>query len=984
MSLEVLHQPAATHENEQFRRLVEIMNTVFEKHEFNGILVGNPFNENYRRFRADAILFYDRGVVIIDLKNYSGQLNLPKGEDEFKKQPWFIEKSSDHQFIEVKAGAHFLNPYLQLVSYRNAFREIVEHNSIFRQKINTSRVCIANIFSGPLELTNQVPGKYPYYKILQEREVGALLYDLNNDNAFDEDIDKAVRSIFPADEYVREYDVNTKIIHKKDIIVGDDAKNTIDTFMQSKSNDILVLASMDIYERDNWAKYLFSIADSYEIPEVHGLCHSNRISRRLLSRGIEATSLYSFIYGGNEATKNNLEDEDEDKDKDDLRPQVLPLRSASWLDERALLIVYDAHLVSRSLSQTDLLRFGSGRLLEDFISFAVPSSQRKIVFIGDPYMLSFGSKDESAINVTNLKKICGTRVIRYYLQPIMDSQESDKDTLRKSLAKSMNEQVFNNLQYSFKDGSIVEVNKDEISTKIREWFSSPFDLEPQNAVLFYKKSDCHQVNLWIKKNCLKNGEKLAPGDLIISNNNVFIPDATGFGIPKRILNGMYFTVLGIRENHREEISLKGVAKPIILSFTKISVKCLSLSGEVLEIWLLDNFLSGEEELSNEEKIAVNIFVQRRIAELKKNKPFTSSEYYQKLISNSAYQELSSDEQSAIETLIHNRIVTKEEKRKVSTTRSARSLLKQFYDEYEDFIRRLAREYDPLVNALYAKYAWALTVHKAVGSDFENVIIKGTRTENDGVKNDSYFRWLYSAISTSTRSFFITQPRYIHPFMDCKISEKDSGISSSKRILIFETYEVPPQFEEIVKLENTSVVAAICELAKNIEAHNYILKEVKTCSDYQTKAVFLTPQKEKEFIINVHNKGAKDKFGVSSITFERNDVADSMIISEAIESVCSLTPMSIRTTQWPEYISEVYLSFVEQMKESRIEIELVSNKDHQINCKATSSKGSAMLRLWYGTSLENNTKGFITNIEFLEISDDDIITEIRKIQTQSDL
>ena len=146
--------------------------------------------------------------------------------------------------------------------------------------------------------------------------------------------------------------------------------------MQSKSNDILVIASMDIYERDNWAKYLFSIADSYDIPEVHGLCHSNRISRRLLSRGIEATSLYSFIYGGNEATKNNLEDEDEDKD--DLRPQVLPLRSASWLDERALLIVYDAHLVSRSLSQTDLLRFGSGRLLEDFISFAVPSSQRKI------------------------------------------------------------------------------------------------------------------------------------------------------------------------------------------------------------------------------------------------------------------------------------------------------------------------------------------------------------------------------------------------------------------------------------------------------------------------------------------------------------------------------------------------------------------------------------------------------------------------------
>ena len=135
--------------------------------------------------------------------------------------------------------------------------------------------------------------------------------------------------------------------------------------MQAEGNDLLVLTSMDASERDNWAKYLFSIADNYEIPEVQGLCHSNRISRRLRSRGIEATSLYSFIYGGNEKTGNDLEDED----KDDLAVQVIPLRSDSGLDERALLIVYDAHLVSRSLSQTDLLRFGSGRLLEDFITF---------------------------------------------------------------------------------------------------------------------------------------------------------------------------------------------------------------------------------------------------------------------------------------------------------------------------------------------------------------------------------------------------------------------------------------------------------------------------------------------------------------------------------------------------------------------------------------------------------------------------------------
>ena len=38
--------------------MVRIMDAVFKKYKFSGILIGNPFNENYRRFRADAILFY--------------------------------------------------------------------------------------------------------------------------------------------------------------------------------------------------------------------------------------------------------------------------------------------------------------------------------------------------------------------------------------------------------------------------------------------------------------------------------------------------------------------------------------------------------------------------------------------------------------------------------------------------------------------------------------------------------------------------------------------------------------------------------------------------------------------------------------------------------------------------------------------------------------------------------------------------------------
>ena len=46
--------------------------------------------------------------------------------------------------------------------------------------------------------------------------------------------------------------------------------------------------------------------------------------------------------------------------------------------------------------------------------------------------------------------------------------------------------------------------------------------------LFYSKKDCLKTNKWVKKQCLKNGENLSIGDLLIVNNNVSIPNESGF------------------------------------------------------------------------------------------------------------------------------------------------------------------------------------------------------------------------------------------------------------------------------------------------------------------------------------------------------------------------------------------------------------------------------------------------------------------------
>ena len=263
----------------------------------------------------------------------------------------------------------------------------------------------------------------------------------------------------------------------------------------------------------------------------------------------------------------------------------------------------------------------------------------------------------------------------------------------------------------------------------------------------------------------------------------------------------------------------------------------------------------------------------------------------------------------------------------------------------------------------------------MGSEFNNAILKGFRTENDGVCNESYFRWLYSGICTSTGTFYIAQPQYIHPFMNCKISEMDSDFSISKQLLIFDSYTIPQSLAETVKLNNTNVAATICELTKAIDVNGYQLEEVKTCGEYLTKAIFSIPKEDrKTLIIDIHNKGAKDSFGVSSITIERNDMIDSSVIKQAIDSVMSKRPNDV----CPNYINEIMDSFKITMLEHDISLEFITAKDYQVVYEASSCKGKAKLRFWYGTSLDNHNKGFINKIEAFDISDSNIITEIRNI------
>jgi hypothetical protein len=983
MSLVIRHNRAYTHENEQFRRVVDIIETVFDKLDYNGLLIGNPFNETYSRFRADAILLYNNGIVLVDFKDYQGIIKLPPNESEFHTTKWYNESTKDRSRLEIKAGSKFINPFKQLAYYRNAFREIVESNIYLNGTINPSKVCIVNIFSGPIEIVNEVPRNMPYYKIVQESDLGQFLYDFSSENIFSTETTDIINSIFPADKYIKsfEFDLQDIKTDEKIIKIENDVEDEIISFLEEDDAGILVLESMNVSDRDLWVQFIQSEATSHNVPQIETWSHSSRISKRILRRAnIETDGIYSVLYGGN----HNLEaqsDEYEDNNSDGELLEVIPLKSSDFIDEKAVIIVHEAHLVNRSLNQSELLRFGTGRLLEDIIKFSNPDSNRKIVFVGDPYSLTYGKNEDSALNLETLSELYQSKKIKHYKQNIDYNYTKYSEKLRIELANGIENKLFNNLDYDFNDETLREIQSAEIQGKLALWFTKPFDKEPNNTVLFYSKKDCLATNHWIKKHCLTNGEKLAIGDLLIANNNISIPDDNGFQMPKKIINGMFLTVINVKESKTESILIKQSQNPINLTFTKLTVKCLSLNNAPeTDLWILDNYFYNEDDLSREEKIAFRVFINRKINIEKNKRKFEDSKEYGQLLGDAQYKELPNDERTAIMQLAKNYSLPKEERIKVETSNNARKILSQYNKLYTKHIFIYLRETDPFINALFVKYGWAITVHKALGSSYKEVIIKGYRKENDGITNDGYFRWLYSGISSS-EIVFLNSPQKIHPLMNCTFEDNSTnGIAKKeKSLLVFDNYIVEPRFtDKLQSVENKNVVGIICEISKKLERGGYILESTKVNSDYLTKAFYSIPQATgKLLILAIDNKGAKENLAVGSIRVEKLEDANEEFIKQCISECFSDKqndiPLINENVNFPaDFRKEIYNTWLNKCQALSLNLGIIEQHNYQDIFLVNQGEETVKFRVWY------DGKEFFTKIEILEKSSELLVTKIEEV------
>lgn len=746
----------------------------------------------------------------------------------------------------------------------------------------------------------------------------------------------------------------------------------------SNSPSLIVLTSMDIEVRNRWIR-------AFKTP--YRWAHSMRVIRHIENRlntgefpseEIKIDSVYNVIYGGVDS-----EDEDSQSNEsnnasdeiDDGSQVIIPVKRSNLLGNNSTIVFCEAQLLSQSLNQTELIRYGSGRLLDDVLSFVFEKGKRNLILIGDPYYLTYGKSSDSSLCTETLSVKLPNIPIYYYEDGLLSNFSPGKQELRTFLASSIEKQYFNNLHYGFST-DLDNINRERLESILKEWFTDPLSQDPQNAALFYKNNDCNLTNLWIKKHCLKNGEDLAKGDLLIMNNNITISTDLPVEDPIKVYNGMYLTLLDIigHEDKTIQIKTKGGKTNVILFFTRIKVKCISIEGiPEKDMFMLDNYFKADEhELTKEEQIALRVYCNMLLRDIirRKENSFTNSIQYNNMIESDEFVKLSGNEQQAVIDLANNLSFEKNLQKEVHTTNNARRIFRSYRQQWEMYIRKQILDTDPYLNAAYLSYGWAITVHKSLGVYFNNIWLKGVQNANSGITNESYFRWLYSGVTASTKNVYLSSPQTISPMMNCQIDDVEIGTPyTGGSYLVFHEKCVKDINNAIITSANISdnTKILIDKLSKELSKDNFVLKDIVRKNNYLTLIEYkLVTDGTHKIRLLIDNKGGRESFAVSNVRFDGQIDQESKMLMHTIRLCVS--------NEWPtDFRKDIYDTWKSKLQQYSLSVIIAKSQEWHDTLVVFNNEGERVAaEVWY------NKDGFMTKIKFIANESDYVYNSFKKV------
>lgn len=541
----------------------------------------------------------------------------------------------------------------------------------------------------------------------------------------------------------------------------------------------------------------------------------------------------------------------------------------------AVYIIDEASMVSDRYSDGEFFRFGSGYLLKDllkYINIDHNDHNKKVIFIGDNAQLPpVGMNTSPALDASYLKENYQVAVASGYLTEVV-RQKGDSGVLNNAamLRDGLEQNLFNKLKFEVNDHDVFNLSSENLLSTYLDSCDRKVSRTGESIIIASSNRQVAEYNRLVREHFFTGQQQMVAGDKVISVANHYRADAC-------ITNGEFGMIKEVLSPHAESISVV------------ISVK--GDTGEMVkrkvDLSFRDVVLGFRDDYGN---------------------PF----YFEaKIIENLLYNDqpaLSSDEHKALYVHFLNR---HPELRRKGNQQKLRIALLQ----------------DPYFNAFKIKFGYAITGHKAQGSEWKTVFLQ-CQTHQKVLTKD-YFRWLYTAITRTSDTLYVMNPPQVGIFTDTTLTK--GGYHPETRSVDTDVEHIPEMHSEaqsqfdlktdIPQLKKLYQLVDVCTEGTGITVVDVL--------HYNYQERYILQRGNEQSSISFNYRGDWKVSGVKSITANGFDV-ELMTLLGQLEGTLLDIPDSPKEAKFhfsEPFLKELYLNVLEKINGVEINVNKIKSRPY---------------------------------------------------------
>lgn len=687
-----------THENKVFNRLYDLLFQVWGSRDESLHLIGNVYVAGRP---VDALVIKSNAIVVIDFKDYGGEIVFSENGR------WMAGD------VTVKGGGS-VNPYQQIRNNKFSLLNYLQEKVTFQSEPNLGHIAGLCLFHQDIHFDDkQLPSGISRWFHVAEVAHSVRTFDSLASPAInlasleiERIIEKLAVSRYYPDGHEIKASIEEALGKRAEAVEINDCFQDVD-LTEGQKKAIAGIGAF-LSSNDFGGYILHGYAGTGKTFIAKGIV--DFVTRQgkncvLMAPTGKAVKVIAEKTNHQASTIHKaIYDYSDAFDDSEAQVPVAALRSNDD-DVKTVYIVDEASMLSDAFSGADNIQFGSGYLLQDLLMYVRDGGQqvqRKIIFIGDDAQLPpVGMPNSPALDANYLREKYAIPLAESTLEEVV-RQKAGSGVMDNALLlrHALDTDTFNELDFATTKADIESLSSDVFIDRYMSLCDRQIAKTKNVVIVAHSNAQVDSYNRRCRETFFPNQSKLCAGDKVIAVANHYRSDVT-------VTNGEFGLVrqlLSVPESRAVTFSKKLEDK----SIEKVTV---NLTFRDVEILFRDE--SGSP-----------VSVTGKVVEhlLYNDKP-----------------SLTSDENKALYVDFVNR--------------NPHLQRKGMRDD-----RKQALKKDPYFNAFKVKFGYAITCHKAQGSEWQHVLVNCYSPHMRTLSRD-YFRWLYTAITrTSQKLYVLNEPK----------------------------------------------------------------------------------------------------------------------------------------------------------------------------------------------------------------------------------